>query len=81
MFGAALFGFGLLLWAIRKAISDVSTQSRRSIIFALLLANLISVFVSLTSRLPSNGTPVGWLIAAFFAFFTLAYAFFLVRKA
>ena len=81
MFGAALFGFGLLLWAIRKAISDVSAQSRRSIVFALLLANLIGVFVSLTQQAAIWQTPVGWLIAAFFAFFTLAYAFFLVRKA
>ena len=81
MFGAALFGFGLLLWAIRKAISDVSAQSRRSIVFALLLANLIGVFVSLTQQAAIWQAPVGWLIAAFFAFFTLTYAFFLVRKA
>jgi hypothetical protein len=50
MCGAALFGFGLLLWAIRGVIEDISNSSRRGVKYSLLLANELRIFVAITQN-------------------------------
>jgi len=50
MFGAALLGYGLLLYAIRGFTSQVNPETRRGIVFALLLGNIIATITSLTQQ-------------------------------
>jgi len=73
MFGAALFGFGLLLWALRNAFSELSPPSQRGVLAALILANLMGAFISITQQSSIWGTPAGWITTAVFAVFTIAY--------
>jgi hypothetical protein len=73
MFGAALFGYGLLLWSLRNSFHELSTASQRRILAALVLGNLMAAFISITQQSSIWGTPAGWLITGFFAVFTVAY--------
>jgi len=73
MFGAALFGFGLLLWSLRNSIDGFPSSVQRQIIAALVLANLMAAFVSITQQSAVWGTAAGWITTAVFGFFTLAY--------
>jgi hypothetical protein len=74
MFGAALFGLGLLLWAVSRA------TLRQGVIFALLLSNLLAAIVSLTQQISIWGTPVGWVASGVFVILTLAYGYFMVME-
>ena len=80
MFGAALFGFGLLAWSVRGVISQVSPQARRGVLFALFLANLMGAFVSITQQSAVWGTPAGWITTGLFVVLMAAYGYFLSAK-
>ncbi|MCZ7551231.1 MAG: hypothetical protein B6D39_01445 [Anaerolineae bacterium UTCFX2] len=79
MFGAALFGFGLLLWALRNAFIELSPPSQRGVLAALILANLMGGFISITQQSSIWGTPAGWITTAIFAVFTIAYILAILR--
>ena len=79
MFGAALFGFGLLLWSLRNSIDTFTPAVQRQIIAALVLANLMSAFVSITQQSAVWGTAAGWICTAVFGLFTLAYIFLIFK--
>ncbi len=81
MFGAALFSLGLLLWSLRKAFIEASAESRRGVLFALLLGNLMCGIVSITQQSSIWMTPSGWVTAGIFFILTLAYAVLLARPA
>ena len=76
MFGAALFSFGLLVWAVRGAIDQLSPTAQRSLLSALMLANLLGAFVAATQQSSVWQTPAGWIATGFFAVFSLAYGYF-----
>jgi hypothetical protein len=80
LFGAALFGFGFLLWAVRGVAESLSTppESRRGIIFALLLGNLMGAIVAVTQQSSVWLSPAGWVATAIFTLLTLGYGYFLV---
>ena len=78
MFGGALFGFGLLIWSIRSVFADISQEASRGILFALLLAHLMGLFISMTQQSSIWGTPAGWLATGVYVLLTAAYAYFLV---
>jgi ABC-type sugar transport system permease subunit len=78
MFGGALFGFGLLVWSVRSVLLHVSLEASRGILFALLLAHLMGVFISITQQSSIWGTPAGWLTTGIYILLTAAYAYFLV---
>ena len=80
MFGAALFGFGLLVWSVRAAISQVSPPARRGVLFALFLANLMGAFVSVTQQSAVWGTLAGWIATGLFVVLMAAYGYFLSAK-
>ena len=80
MFGAALFGLGLLIWAISRGIDELPAERRRSILFALLLSNLMAAFVAVTQQVSIWGTPAGWAMAAIFAAFMLADGYWLAAR-
>lgn len=73
MFGAALFGYGFLLWAVSRAASQMSAPSRRSVVMALLLGNLLAAVVSITQQSSIWYNAAGWVTTGVFAAFTLAY--------
>lgn len=80
MYGAILFSLGLLLWALRSAVVDqeLSTTTRRGIIFALLIGNFMATIVSLTQQwFPWQGI-AGWIMTSVFALFLLGYSYFLI---
>ena len=77
MFGAALLGFGLLLWSIRSIIEGVAPEARRGILFALLLAYIIAAIVSITQQSSIWLSPAGWITTGVFVALILAYGYFL----
>jgi hypothetical protein len=79
MFGAALFGFGLLLWSLRNAFIELSPPSQRGVIAALILANLMGAFISITEQSSIWWTPAGWITTAIFALLTIAYIVAIMR--
>jgi hypothetical protein len=81
MFGAALFGFGLLLFALRNSIHQLDRNSQRGILFALLLANVMGLMVSLTQQTAVWQTPAGWITSAVFAILLLGYIYMIARPA
>jgi len=80
MFGAVLFGFGLLLWAIRSEsfIQAISPEIRRGIIFAMLLSNSLAAIVSFTQAWQIWLGFAGWLITGIFVLLLLAYTYLLI---
>jgi hypothetical protein len=80
MFGAAQFGFGLLLFSLRGVPAQVSPESRRGIVWALFLANVIGVFTSITQQVSIWQGYAGWIMTGVFAVFMILYGYFLVRQ-
>jgi hypothetical protein len=82
LFGAALFGFGFLLWAIYKPLltGEIQPAARRGITMALLLANLLALVVTLTQQVSIWGTLAGWIAAAICLVLSAGYAYFLVAR-
>ena len=79
MFGAALFSFGLLLWAIRGVVGDERTSPgvQRGIVFALLLANIMSAFIAISQQFSIWESLAGWVASAIFLLLLLAYGYLL----
>ena len=59
MFGAMLFGSGLLIFSIRNLTERL--PDRRGLIFTLILINLLGLAVSVTQQVSVWATPAGWL--------------------
>jgi hypothetical protein len=80
LFGAALFGFGFLIWAVRglAASQAAPAEVRRGIVFALLLGNLMGAIVAITQQSSIWIHPAGWVATAIFALLTLGYGYFMV---
>lgn len=80
MFGAALFGFGLLLFALRNPIEKLDRTSQRGVVFALLLANAMGLMVSLTQQTAVWQTLAGWITSAIFTLLLIGYIIVLSRS-
>lgn len=80
MFGAALFGYGFLLWAVSRLADELSAANLRSVLMALLLGNLMAAIVSITQQSSFWYNAAGWVTSGIFALLTLAYGAFLVSK-
>jgi hypothetical protein len=79
MFGAALFGMGLLLLSVRGALDEFSRVRRREVVSALLIANIMAGVVAVTQGSVWT-TPAGWILAGLFIVLILAYGVFLLQK-
>ena len=75
MFGAALFGFGLLVLAIQHSYPDLSPASQKRILAALILGHLMGAFIAITEQSSIWWTPAGWITTAVFTVFVLAYVY------
>jgi len=80
MYGAAIFGFGLLLWAIRGIVENIPNSKRRGILFSLLLANLLSIFVVVTQNFSIWQNPVGWILTLILFLQLMGYSYFLWKN-
>jgi hypothetical protein len=82
MYGAALFGFGFLLWAVRGIVAQPTTSpdSRRGIIFSLLLANGMGGFVALVQQSAFWLSGAGWATVGIYLLLLAGYIYFLVKQ-
>jgi hypothetical protein len=82
LFGGALLGAGLLTWALRPLMGTIVplSENGRGLLSALLITNLILLFVTVTQQSAVWQTPLGWVLALSFLCLTLAYAFLLLYK-
>jgi uncharacterized membrane protein len=80
MFGAALFGYGFLLFALRDAVNELSASHQRRVVMALLLSNLLAAVVSITQQSSIWYNAAGWVTTGVFAALTLAYGALLVTR-
>lgn len=80
MYGAALFSYGLLLFAIRKIVPDPNQKPvRRGILFSLILGNIIALFTAVTQQVIVWGSTIGWILSAFYLVFPVLYIYFIIR--
>lgn len=81
MYGAALFGFGFLLWAVRGLIaqSTMSPENRRGVIFSLLLANGMGCFVALVQQSAFWISAAGWVTVGVYLLLLAGYIYFLIQ--
>jgi len=80
MFGAVLFGMGLLLWSLRKLIDTLNWEAQRGIGFALLMAYLLCTVVAITQQASAWQGMTGWVAIGLFVVFVLAYGYFVFVK-
>lgn len=80
MFGAALTGWGFMLWSSSRSIEQVKDEQRRSLVFAQVIACLIASFISLTQQSAIWLTAAGWAISGLFILLTLIYGYFLIFR-
>ncbi len=73
LYGSALFGLGLILWALRGFIDTLAETARRGMVFSLLFANLLGAFVAATQSAAFWQTISGWLLMTIYLGFTIAY--------
>ena len=80
LFGATMFGYGILLWSLRSLISNpyVSASTLRGVLFGLLLTNGLGLFVAISQQFAVWQSTAGWLLVAIYAVFVLLYAYFLL---
>lgn len=78
MFGAALFGYGFLILALRGVVDGLPSAKLRSILMALLLGNLLAAVVSITQQSSIWYNAAGWATTGVFAAFTVAYGVILI---
>lgn len=80
LYGAALFGFGFLLWAVRGIAENETTspETRRGIVLAALLGCVIGLIVSITQQVSVWGTFISWGLVLIYAIVCLGYIYYLI---
>jgi hypothetical protein len=81
LLGAGFFGYGFLLWAVHGPIAGDTNTTYRSqrIVLALLLGNIVGLFVAVTQQWQVWFNLAGWITIGVFSLLTLGYAYFLIR--
>ncbi|MFC2085549.1 hypothetical protein ACFLS9_10855 [Bacteroidota bacterium] len=77
LFGVALIGFGLLTWNARNA---ADSDSRRAIIFALFISDVIGFVVALIGQLNNVVNELGWSTVAIYLILALGFGYFQFKK-
>lgn len=79
--GAALFGYGFLLWGAHDLLKSeaISPPTIRKLTLALLMSNIVGLFIAITQQWSIWINSAGWLAIGIFAFFTSTYAYFLLK--
>jgi len=77
LFGAALIGFGLIAWLARNA---ADSDSRRAIILAFLIADVIGFVIALIGQLNEIIGSLGWLTVAIYLLLAIGFGYFQFSK-
>jgi hypothetical protein len=82
LYGAALFGFGFLLWAVSSLTESLTpgSSARRSVAVAMLLANGMGVIVALTQQVSVWGVTAGWISVAMYTILMSGYIITLAKR-
>lgn len=82
MYGAALLGFGFLIWAISRLVEpSLPETTRRTILLSMIIANGMGLVVAGSQQITLWGSPAGWITIAVYAILLLGYLAFLISKA
>jgi hypothetical protein len=73
LFGAALFGFGMLTWLARTA---GDSEARRAIVLALFVSDAIGFVVALIAQLRGLVNAVGWSTVVIYLVLAIGFGFF-----
>jgi len=76
-YGSAMLGYLFLCWFARNA--DKS-DTRKAIIMALFVYDLIGLISALYAQLTGVMNPLGWFIVFIYFFFTVGFGYFLISK-
>jgi len=77
LFGAALIGYAILTWLVRKAAdSDV----RRAIVLALFISDGVAFVLALMAQLKGLVNSLGWSTVAIYLLLALGFAYFHFAK-
>ncbi len=80
LFGATLFGFGMVLWALRGYLKNAPLDAKRGVIFSLILANIFSAFVAATQSVSIWQTWTGWVMMVVHILFAIGYGIILAGE-
>jgi len=78
LLGAALFGFGFVLWALRHQTPSPGVGT--GVTLALTISYTLGFVVALTQQTSIWGTPFGWITAGVFLALSACYGYILVKK-
>jgi phosphoglycerol transferase MdoB-like AlkP superfamily enzyme len=77
LFGAALIGYAILTWLVRKA---ADSEARRAIVLALFICDAVAFVLSLMAQLKGLVTSLGWSTVVIYLLLALGFAYFLFAK-
>ena len=77
LFGAALIGYAVLTWPVRKA---GDSEALRAIVFALLLSDGVAFVLALMAQLKGTVNSLGWSTVAIYLLLAVGFAYFHFAK-
>jgi hypothetical protein len=77
LFGAALFGYGLLTWYARNA---ADSEARRAIVRALFAADAVGFLIALMAQLRGLVNTIGWSTVAIYLLLAVGFGYFQFKK-
>jgi hypothetical protein len=77
LFGAALIGYAILTWSVRKA---GDSEARRAIVLALFISDGIAFVLALIGQLKGMVNSLGWSTVAIYLLLALGFAYFHFAK-
>ena len=77
LFGAALVGYAILTWLVRK-VGD--SEARRAIVLALFISDGVAFVLALMAQLKGLVTSLGWSTVAIYLLLAVGFAYFHFAK-
>ena len=77
LFGAALVGYAILTWLVRKA---GDSEARRAIVLALFISDGVAFVLALMAQLKGLVNSLGWSTVAIYLLLALGFAYFHFAK-
>ena len=77
LFGAALIGYAILTWLVRKA---GDSEARRAIVLALFISDGVAFVLALMAQLKGHVNSLGWSTVAIYLLLALGFAYFQFAK-
>ena len=77
LFGAAMVGYAILTWLVRK-VGD--SEARRAIVFALFISDGVAFVLALMAQLKGLVNSLGWSTVAIYLLLALGFAYFHFAK-